>query len=217
MAHGPRGDSIVTDKLGGWLANQRGRHIGRGYPAARDQPRSQPHAPGSGRSSGRQLVVDGRLIVVELAQELASWATAAGAVIAAIGLLLTARQLKIQNRQHRLELGGLYINRFWSVDDELTMADPASEPERYKRLKRRYLKLCEDEFDAARLGWLDPQQWAVWHSEYLRASLRAELESAIRDHGDALDLRSLKACLAQTASVGPHDAQTCSALAVRLS
>jgi hypothetical protein len=89
---------------------------------------------------------------VELAQELASWATAAGAVIAAIGLLLTARQLKIQNRQHRLELGGLYINRFWSVDDELTMADPASEPERYKRLKRRYLKLCEDEFDAARLG-----------------------------------------------------------------
>jgi hypothetical protein len=170
-----------------------------------------------GRSSGRQLVVDGRLIVVELAQELASWATAAGAVIAAIGLLLTARQLKIQNRQHRLELGGLYINRFWSVDDELTMADPASEPERYKRLRIRYLKLCEDEFDAARLGWLDPQQWAVWHSEYLRASLRAELESAIRDHGDALDLRSLKACLAQTTSVGPHDAQTCSALAIRLS
>jgi hypothetical protein len=154
---------------------------------------------------------------VELAQELASWATAAGAVIAAIGLLLTARQLKIQNRQHRLELGGLYINRFWSVDDELTMADPESEPERYKRLRIRYLKLCEDEFDAARLGWLDPQQWAVWHSEYLRASLRAELESAIRDHGDALDLRSLKACLAQTATVGPHDAQTCSALAIRLS
>jgi hypothetical protein len=59
---------------------------------------------------------------VELAQELASWATAAGAVIAAIGLLLTARQLKFQNRQHRLELGSLYINRFWSVDDELTMA-----------------------------------------------------------------------------------------------
>ena len=121
--------------------------------------------PTSRRSSGRQLVVDGRLIVVELAQELASWATAAGAVIAAIGLLLTARQLKIQNRQHRLELGGLYINRFWSVDDELTMADPASEPERYKRLRIPYLKLCEDEFDAARLGWLDPQQWAVWHSE----------------------------------------------------
>ena len=163
------------------------------------------------------FLVDGRLVVVRLAQELASWATAAGAVIAAIGLLLTARQLKIQNRQHRLELGGLYINRFWSVDDELTMADPASEPERYKRLRIRYLKLCEDEFDAARLGWLDPQQWAVWHSEYLRASLRAELESAIRDHGDALDLRSLKACLAQTASVGPHDAQTCSALAIRLS
>jgi hypothetical protein len=141
---------------------------------------------------------------VELAQELASWATATGAVIAAVGLLLKARQLKIQNRQHRLEMGTLYIHRFWSVDDELTMTDPATEPEHYNRLRIRYLKLCEDEFDAARLGWLDPQQWGVLHSAYLRASLRAELESAIRDHGDVLDLRSLKACLAQTASAGPQ-------------
>jgi hypothetical protein len=162
------------------------------------------------------LIVDGRLIVVEFAQELASWATAAGAVIAAVGLLLTARQLKIQNRQHRLELGTLYINRFWSVDDELTMTDPATEPERYNRLRIRYLKLCEDEFDVAGLGWLDPQQWAVWHSAYLRPSLHAELESAVLDHGDDLDLRSLKACLAQTASAGPHDPRTCSALATRL-
>ena len=30
------------------------------------------------------------------------------------------------------------------------MTDPASEPERYQRLRIRYLKLCEDEFDAAR-------------------------------------------------------------------
>jgi hypothetical protein len=152
---------------------------------------------------------------VDLAQELASWATAAGAVIAAVGLLLTARQLKIQNRQHRLELGTVYINRFWAVDDELTMTDPASEPERYKRLRVRYLKLCEDEFDAARLGWLDPQQWAVWHSAYLRPSLRSELESAILDHGDTLDLPSLKACLAQTASAGTHDPRMCSALGTR--
>ena len=48
VAHGPRGDSIVTDKLGGWLANQRGRHIGRGYPAGTRPPMSQPHAPASG-------------------------------------------------------------------------------------------------------------------------------------------------------------------------
>ena len=63
---------------------------------------------------------------------------------------------------------------------------------------------------------IDLQQWAVWHSAYLRPSLRAELESAVLDHGDDLDLRSLKACLAQTASAGPHDPQTCSALATRL-
>ena len=130
-----------------------------------------------------------------------------------MALLLTARQLRIQNRQHRLEMGALYIGRFWSVDDELTMTDPASEPERFRRLRMRYLKLCEDEFDAARLGWLDPQQWAVWHSAYQRPSLRAELESDIVKYGDGLDLPSLKACLAQTASAGPHDPQTCLALA----
>lgn len=152
---------------------------------------------------------------MDLTQEIASWATATGAVIAAVGLLLTARQLKIQNRQHRLELGSLYTSRFSAVDDELTMIDPESEPERYKRLRVRYLKLCEDEFDAARLGWLDSEQWAIWHHEYTRPRLREELESSIRDHGDELDIPSLKACLAQTASAGPHDRQTCSALAIR--
>jgi hypothetical protein len=52
-------------------------------------------------------------------------------VIAAIGLLLTARQLKIQNRQHRLEWGKAYSVRFWAIDDELTMVNPASDPDRY--------------------------------------------------------------------------------------
>ena len=35
----------------------------------------------------------------------------------------------------------------------------------------RYFNLCENEFDSARLGWLDPQQWAVWHSAYVRLAL----------------------------------------------
>jgi hypothetical protein len=71
---------------------------------------------------------DGTLIVMDLAQELAPWATATGTVIAAVGLLLAARQLKIQNRQQRLQLGSLYMNRFWAVDDELTMTDRLNEP-----------------------------------------------------------------------------------------
>ena len=54
-----------------------------------------------------------------------------------------------------------YSARFWAIDDELTMTDPASDPGRYTRLQKRYLKLREDEFDAARLSWLDATQWAV--------------------------------------------------------
>jgi hypothetical protein len=112
-------------------------------------------------------------------------------VIAAIGLLLTARQLKIQNRQHRLDWGMAYSVRFWAIDDELTMTNRAADPERYVRLQRRQLKLREDELDAARLSWLDACQWAAWHSAYLRPRLREEIESAIAQHGDGLDL-SLK-------------------------
>ena len=153
---------------------------------------------------------------MDLAGELAAWATATGAAIAAIGLLLTARQLKIQNRQHRLDWGMAYSARFWAIDDELTMTDPASDPGRYTRLQKRYLKLREDEFDAARLSWLDATQWAVWHSAYLRPRVREQIESAIAQHGDDLDLASLKACLGQTKSTGPHASSNCAGLTVPL-
>ena len=153
---------------------------------------------------------------MDLAQELAAWATATGALIAAIGLLLTARQLKIQNRQHRLELGTAYSVRFWAIDDELTMTDPVSDPDRYTRLQKRYLKLREDEFDAARLSWLDATQWAVWHSAYLRPLVREAIESAIAQHGEGLDLVSLKACLGQTKSTGTHAPRDCAGLTVPL-
>jgi hypothetical protein len=73
-----------------------------------------------------------------------------------------------------------YSVRFGAIDDELTMTDPASDPERYARLQKRYLKLREDEFDAARLRWLDPSQWAVWHSAYLRPQWRPPRWCSIR-------------------------------------
>jgi hypothetical protein len=107
-----------------------------------------------------------------------------------------------------------YSVRFWAIDDELTMTDPASDPDRYTRLQKRYLKLREDEFDAARLSWLDSSQWAGWHSAYLRPRVREEVESAIAQHGDGLDLPSLKACLEQTKSTGPHASSDCAGLTV---
>ena len=109
-----------------------------------------------------------------------------------------------------------YSVRFWAIDDELTMTDPAADPERYMRLQRRQLKLREDEFDAARLSWLDATQWAVWHSAYLRPRVREQIESAIAQHGDDLDLASLKACLGQTKSTGPHASSNCAGLTVPL-
>lgn len=107
-----------------------------------------------------------------------------------------------------------YSVRFWAIDDELTMVDPASDPERYMRLQRRHLRLREEEFDAARLSWLDASQWAVWHSAYLRPRVREEVESAIAQHGDGLDLASLKACLVQTKSTGSHASGDCAGLMV---
>jgi hypothetical protein len=49
-----------------------------------------------------------------------------------------------------------------------------------QKKQKRYLKLREDEFDAARLRWLDPSQWAVWHSAYLRPQWRPPRWCSIR-------------------------------------
>lgn len=78
--------------------------------------------------------------------------TLAVAVVGVVGGLMALRQ---GNRQQRLELGNLYIQRYWAIDDDLLRL-PKGSPE-HKQARHRYLRLCDDEFEAARRGWVDPK------------------------------------------------------------
>lgn len=87
-----------------------------------------------------------------------------------------------------------YLQRFWTIDDDLLIAEKGSDE--HRRHVHRYLRLCEDEFEAARQGILDYRYWQLWHSWLasgpMRSQLRADLEVV-----DAADERfaHIRACL----------------------
>lgn len=93
-----------------------------------------------------------------------------------------------------LELGNLYIKRYWEIDDDLLIL-PKGSPE-HKRARHRYLRLCEDEFEAASRGWLDEKQWVVWHEWLTRAKahdiLRKDLSLC---SSDPADFERVQGCL----------------------
>lgn len=103
-------------------------------------------------------------------------------VVAVGGVTLAMRELRQGNRQQRLELGNLYIQRYWQIDDDMLRLPKGSQEHTHSR--HRYLRLCEDEFEAARNGWLDDAQWAVWHSWLTRENGQWQLKSDL----DACDL-----------------------------
>ena len=63
-----------------------------------------------------------------------------------------------QARQRKLNLAQLYIKRYWDLED-LRLAQEVPD----HVLALRYDRLCEDEYEVARLGWIDTNVWAVWH------------------------------------------------------
>lgn len=62
----------------------------------------------------------------------------------------------------RADFGNLYIERYWNIDDAL-LIEPKDE-ELHRHHRHRYIRLFEDEFDVANLGFLDARQWEAWHS-----------------------------------------------------
>lgn len=92
----------------------------------------------------------------------ATWIGLATLTAAVVGLTLVVRQLREQRRAMRVELGNLYIQRFWQIDDDLLLEPKGTK--RHNQHRHRYLRLFEDEFDVAALDFLDERQWDVWHS-----------------------------------------------------
>ncbi|MBB1511235.1 hypothetical protein H5399_01235 [Tessaracoccus sp. MC1627] len=105
--------------------------------------------------------------------QISDWLGLGTLVVAVVGVVWGLIELRQGNRQQQLELGNLYIQRYWSVDDDLLRLPKGTEEHRHAR--HRYLQLCEDEFEAARLEWLDKKQWDSWHSWLAQDRKRALL------------------------------------------
>jgi hypothetical protein len=82
-------------------------------------------------------------------------------VATAVGVLLAAWGLRVQARQRKISLTQLYVKRFWELDDAVRLAKADGAPLSVHH--ERYLRLCEDEYEIARLGWIELKVWDVWH------------------------------------------------------
>jgi hypothetical protein len=82
--------------------------------------------------------------------------------ITALGVFIGAAGLWAQARQRKLALTQLYVQRFWQLDD--LMRDAHSDDIRDSGYWEAYLRLCEDEYEIAHLGWIELSVWEVWHA-----------------------------------------------------
>lgn len=119
-------------------------------------------------------------------------------IATAIGVLLAAAGLFAQTHQRKFGIAQLYIERYWQVD-EAFLAE--RRPHADSADARRYLRLCEDEYDVARLGWIDVGVWRIWHDGIRDQVRRLQLDVRTYDH--------LTACLADD----HHSATTCPGVA----
>jgi len=139
----------------------------------------------------------------------ANWIGLGTLLTAVLGVCFVGWQLGEQRRAMRAEFGNLYIQRYWSIDDDLMLADKNSPV--HAQHRHRYLRLFEDEFDVASLGFLDKKQWRAWHSVLDSHKMLARLEDDLavcNPDGDEFD--RLRSCLAQRKREDePHDVSRC--------
>lgn len=132
-------------------------------------------------------------------------------VTAVVGLSLVAWQLREQRRAMRAAFGNLYIQRYWEIDDDLLMEPKGSE--RHKQHRHRYLRLFEDEFDVASLGFLEREQWRAWHSVLNDTNTLDLVKEDLRVCNPANDqFEQLRRCIEQRdRDGGAHDVSQCAA------
>jgi len=114
--------------------------------------------------------------------DIASLATAIAVLIAAAGLFA-------QNRARKFGLAQVYVERYWAVYDFFLRDGP---PGPNSPNADRYLRLCEDEFDVVRQGWIDLAIWRIWHD-----GIRSQVDQLIRLGLDVTRYEHLQCCTDQ--------------------
>ena len=80
----------------------------------------------------------------------------AASLAAAIGVAVAIYQLRLSWLQSRATFEQTFVDRFWAIEDDRLRG--ADQPE-VNRL--RYLRLCEDQFEPARLRQISRRTWTI--------------------------------------------------------
>jgi hypothetical protein len=111
-------------------------------------------------------------------------------VATAVGVLVAAFSVRAANSQRRRQFETIYVQRYWALMDQLSLdalKDGQSKPHNSmgpltvadgqeichndQRIVHSYLRLCEDELELRREGWISSETWAIW-----QAGIAAQLQ-----------------------------------------
>jgi hypothetical protein len=93
-------------------------------------------------------------------------------IATAIGVLIAIYQLALSRQQARAVFEQTFVDRFWGIEDDRLRDTESAEVNR-----RRYLRLCEDQYEHARLKQFSKRTWDVWH-EGIQLGVGTDLEHA---------------------------------------
>ena len=133
-------------------------------------------------------------------QNIAAVATTVAALIALFAGVVAAKSLWALNRQRIRQFETTFVERYWSLMDRLSLAalrgvhqpNIADEDAKVSRL---YLRLCEDQLELRRDGWISDETWEVWEpgiiAQIHRWPFSAEWEHVMLETDEFKLLRAL--------------------------
>ena len=95
-------------------------------------------------------------------QQVASIATAFGVFIAVLAV-------RVSNLERRRQFETIFVQRYWSLIDRLSL--DAQKGHRRPQIEvsdekavRSYLRLCEEELELRKEGWITGETWQIWQT-----------------------------------------------------
>lgn len=79
-------------------------------------------------------------------------------VATAVGVAAGIYQLRLSWKQGRASFEQTFVDRYWSIEDDRLRGTDSAQVNR-----QRYLRLCEDQFEHARLRQISRRTWSIWH------------------------------------------------------
>jgi hypothetical protein len=97
-------------------------------------------------------------------------------LITAVGVLLGVLTLRASQRQRLRQFESFYVARYWHLMDGLSLAalrgdEQSDVSDDDEKVVRSYVRLCEDECELRRDGWIGDATWTLW-SDGMRAQFK---------------------------------------------